>query len=63
MFLLIQYSLKISLSTSSLATNLSILGNCVAITSRLYFFFIIFNNMILKESYRTFVKSFCHGVP
>ena len=37
MNLLVQYSLDSSLSMSSLAIHLSILGNYIAITSKLYF--------------------------
>ena len=37
MYLLVQYSLDSSLSMSSLTIHLSILGNYVTITSKLYF--------------------------
>ena len=41
MFLLVQKSLDRSLSISSLAIHLSILGNSVATTSRLFFYHIL----------------------
>ena len=58
---LVQYSLNSSLSISSLAIHLSILGNFVVITSKLYFF-IMFNDMFFKESNWTFVGCFIHRV-
>ena len=62
MSLLLQYSLDSSLSMSLLAIYLSILENCVAIFSKLYFS-IMFNDMFFKESNWAFVRCFIQRVP